>query len=131
MTGPYLKNFSSAKDGNKAYFAIRQQFMGEIEINRAKEKDYPKMEAAKYHSELQSFTYESCVLIFENNMHRLSRNNEEMRDARADQKFLLGIKWTWFAAGKFFVTSSDAHKNYLRENNRIFGQFCTTWQGRR
>ena len=34
-----------------------------------------------------------------------------MRDARAVQKLLLGIKCPWFAVGKAFVTSSDAHKN--------------------
>ena len=34
-----------------------------------------------------------------------------MWDSIAVQKFLPGIKYPWFAAGKAFVTGLDSHKN--------------------
>ena len=69
------------------------------------------MEAANYHGESQFFTYETYVLIFENNMHILFTDNEEIHDTRSVQKFLSGIKCPWFAAGKCFVAVLDTHKN--------------------
>ena len=36
IEGTYVKKFSRTKDGRKAYFAIRQHFIGDNEINRAK-----------------------------------------------------------------------------------------------
>ena len=57
--------------------------MGKYAINRKRDEAYLEMEAAKYRRELQRFTYETYVLIFENNIRILSRNNEEMRDTRS------------------------------------------------
>ena len=48
IAGPYVKKFSRSKDGRKAYFAIRQHFMGDDAINRAKDKAYTALETAKY-----------------------------------------------------------------------------------
>ena len=111
VAGPYVKKFSRTKDGIEAYFAICQHFTGYNAINRAKDKAYFAMEAAKYRGKSQRFTYETYVIIFEKNMRILYRNNEEMWYSRAFQKFLLGIKFPWFESGKAFVTGSDAHKN--------------------
>ena len=63
--------------------------MGDNAINRAKDKTYSVLESDKYCGKSQGFTYETYVLIFENNIRILSRNNEEMRDTRSVQKFLL------------------------------------------
>ena len=48
VSGPYVKKFSRTNYGHKEYFAIRQQFMGDNKINRAKAKANPELEAAKY-----------------------------------------------------------------------------------
>ena len=44
-------------------------------------------------------------------MNILSSNNKLMRYSRGVQKFLLGIKCPWFAAGTDFLTVLDAYKN--------------------
>ena len=49
--------------------------MGDDVINRAKEKDYLAIEAAKYCCELQRLTYETYILLFEKIMRVLSRND--------------------------------------------------------
>ena len=105
--------------------------MGDNLINTVKDKAYSTMEAAKYCGESQFLTYETYVIIFEKNMNILSSNNKLMRYARAVQKFLLGIKCPWFAAGTDFLTVLDAYKNDFAKNDGIFGQSFTTWQGRR
>ena len=64
VAGPYVKKFSRTKDGNKAHFLIRQHFMGDNSINRANDKAYLALGAAKYCRKLQRFTYETYVLIF-------------------------------------------------------------------
>ena len=56
VAGPYVKKLSRTKYGSEAYFKIRQHFMDDDEINRAKEKYYLSMEAARYCGELQHFT---------------------------------------------------------------------------
>ena len=108
---PYVKKFSRTKDIRNIYYSIFQHYMGKYAINRKRDEAYLEMEAAKYRRELQRFTYETYVLIFENNIRILSRNNEEMRDTRSVQKFLLRNWCSWFAASRPYVTASDAHKN--------------------
>ena len=63
VTGPYVKKLSRTKDGRKAYFSIRQNFMGDNLINTVKDKAYSTMEAAKYRGESQRFTYKTYVII--------------------------------------------------------------------
>ena len=87
------------------------------------------MEAAKYRGKSQHFTYETYVLIFENSIRILSRNNEEMWDSRAVQKFLPGIKYPWFAAGKAFVTGLDAHKNDFVKTTAYLDSFVQHGKG--
>ena len=82
VAGPYVNNCSRTKYGRKTYFEKFQHFMGDDAINRSKDKDYLETEAANYRGELQHFTYKTYALIFENNIHILSRNNNEMQDAR-------------------------------------------------
>ena len=123
VLGPYAKKFSRTKDVCKAYFAISQHFMGDNAINREKEKACSEMEADKYRGESQRFTYETYVIIFEKDMRILSRNNEEMWDAGAVHKFLSGIECPWYAAGKYFVTGSDDHKNYFAKKTAYLASF--------
>ena len=103
--------------------------MADYAINRAKYKAYSALKAAKYHGESQRFTYETYVLIFENSIRILSRNNEEMWDSIAVQKFLPGIKYPWFAAGKAFVTGLDAHKNYFVKTTAYLASFVQHGKG--
>ena len=62
-------------------------------------------------------------------MSILSRNNEEIRDARAVQKFLLGIKRTWFVSGKASVIGSDAHKNAFTKTTSYLASFLQHGKG--
>ena len=103
--------------------------MADYAINRAKYKAYSALKAAKYHGESQRFTYETYFLIFEKNMRILSRNNEEIRDAISFQKFLPGIECPWFAAGTYFVTGSDAHKNYFEKTVAYLDSFVQHGKG--
>ena len=86
---PYAKKFSRTKNVCKAYFAIFQHSMGDDVINRAEYKAYLALEVAKYCGKSKKFTYKTYVLIFQKNMCILSKNDEEMQDARAVQKFLV------------------------------------------
>ena len=104
--------------------------MGDDAINRANDKAYLVLESAKYCSESKRFTYENYVLIFEKNMCILSRNNEEIRDTRAVQKFLSGIEFPWFVAGKYFVTGLDAHKNDFAKTMEYLASFVQHGKGR-
>ena len=87
------------------------------------------MEAAKYCGESQRFTYKTYVLIFEKDMRILSRNDEEMWDTRAVQRFLLGIKCHWFTVGKAFVTGSDSHKNNFAKTMVYLANFVQHGKG--
>ena len=87
------------------------------------------MKADKYCAKSERFTYESYVFIFENNMRILSRNNEEMRDAWSIQNLLLGIKCSWFAPGKAFVTGSYAHKNDFAKTTAYLASFVQHSKG--
>ena len=87
------------------------------------------MEAARYRGESQHFTYEIYVLIFQKNMRILSSNNEAMLDSRSAQKFLLGIKFSWFAAGKYFVTILDAHQNDFAKTTAYLASFVQRGKG--
>ena len=62
-------------------------------------------------------------------MSILSRNNEEIRDARAVQKFLLGIKRTWFVSGKASVIGLDAHKNAFTKTTSYLASFLQHGKG--
>ena len=129
IAGPYVKKFSRYKDGRKAYFAIRQHFMGDDAINRAKDKAYTALETAKYRGDSQRFSYETYVLIFEKNMRLLSSNNEEMPDTKAVQNFLTGIEFPRFAAVKAFVNGSDAHKNDFAKTTAYLASFVQHSKG--
>ena len=93
VAGPYVKKLFRTKNICKACFEICQHFMGDDAINISKYQSYSALEAAKYRGKPQHFTYETYVLIFEKNMRILSRNDKEMRYARAVQNFLSGIKY--------------------------------------
>ena len=49
VAGKYVGKFSRTKERCKAYFAIFQHFMADDKINRAKDKAYLALEAAKHY----------------------------------------------------------------------------------
>ena len=111
IAGLYVQHFSHTKNGRSAYLAIKEHFMGDDAMNRAKEQAYVAIDAAKYRGESPNFSFEIYCLIYEKNMRILERNGEAMPQGRAVQKFMKGIEPAWFTAGKAFINSLDAHKN--------------------
>jgi len=89
---PWMKQFSSTRNGRAAWLAIIAYYEGSAARDRVKEAAYAAIANAKYHGERKKFSFDVYVNIHQEAYQDLQQNDEIIPEDKRVRDFLSGIK---------------------------------------
>jgi len=97
---PWMKQFSSTRNGRAAWLAIIAYYEGSAARDRVKEAAYASIANAKYHGERKKFSFDTYVHIHQEAYQDLRQNDEIIPEDKRVRDFLSGIKDQSLTAAK-------------------------------
>jgi hypothetical protein len=111
MDGPgwsFIKQFDKAKDGRKAFLALKSQAEGQAAKLNRKTKAYAQIEQSVYRGPRRGFTFDSYVSLHQEAHNELLDLGEPVSESKKVTSFLRGVQDPKLDSGKVNVYGDAA-----------------------